>query len=112
MTPMSFIAGALATWRLAQLIVSESGPYEVVSRFRHWAGVRYDQYSRPYGTTELSKLIACVLCLSFWVGPVVALFVGARRVGVVITHGLAFSAVAILIHKWLDLQAQRLLRGL
>lgn len=101
----TFIAAALATWRLTRMIVSERGPYDLLGRFRFWAGVRYDMYSQPKGTTELSKMIVCPYCLSIWIGALIAIVTGSRKVWAVLTNGLAYSAVAVLITHWLENEA-------
>lgn len=87
----------LAVWRLTRLLYKESGPYDVLGRFRDWAGVRYDSYSNPYGKNELSKALICVYCLSVWVGLFIAV---VRRKSPV--HALAYSAGTILIERWLN----------
>lgn len=59
---------ALATWRLASLAASEDGPYRILARFRHWAGVRYDPQGGPFGNNEFAKMLACPYCNSVWIG--------------------------------------------
>ena len=58
---------ALATWRIASLLAIEDGPGQAFAKFRRDAGVRYDDYSQPYGTTELAKGILCIWCVSVWI---------------------------------------------
>ena len=81
----------LATWRLANLLhdQGEQGPFEILGRFRSWAGVRYDEYSEPYGVTEAGKALSCFYCTSVWVG----LVIGRGNP----VKALAYSAGAILV---------------
>jgi hypothetical protein len=53
---MDFIILALATWRLSNLLVNESGPYDVFERVRARVGVYYDDYGSPQGRNELVRV--------------------------------------------------------
>lgn len=75
MTPELLIIAALTVYRLTLLISKEAGPFDVLGRFRSWAGVTYDQYSNPISNGELSAAILCPYCLSVWVGLAVTLYV-------------------------------------
>ncbi len=60
---------AMATWRLTLMVINENGPYMIFSKFRTWAGVSVNIETGELNTpTNLSKLITCSFCLSFWVG--------------------------------------------
>ena len=72
----TLIIAALATYRLTLLLHKEAGPFDILGKFRSWAGVTYDQYSNPQSTSELSAAILCPYCLSVWVGIVVTLYLG------------------------------------
>ena len=73
---------ALATYRLTLLINKEAGPFDIFGKFRTWAGIRFDQYSVPYATGQLSEAIICPYCLSVWVGICVTLLTaGASYLG-------------------------------
>lgn len=90
---MSLLISILATWRLTHLINNEDGPFSILARFRHWAGVRFNAfYSTPYSNTELGKALICHWCLSVWIG--VGLAIIQRKP---IWYGLAYSAGAIAI---------------
>jgi len=58
----------LATWRLSSLLADEAGPWDMFSRLRVLAGVRYDDVGQPYGTNALARGVMCVWCVSVWVG--------------------------------------------
>ena len=80
-------AGALATWRVAHLLVREDGPGDVVVRVRerigeHWVG----------------DLLDCFNCTSVWVGAAIAPMATRRRPGIVVT-ALAMSGAACLLDQ-------------
>lgn len=66
----------LATWRIANLLVSEEGPAEIFVKLRHYFGVRKDDKDRTFveGDSEqrikfeVGKALTCIWCLSPWVG--------------------------------------------
>lgn len=51
MTPLYFIIGCLATYRLTVLFARDAGPFRVFSRLR-----------------SRSQLVACPYCVSIWLG--------------------------------------------
>ena len=79
--------GALATWRVAHLVVREDGPGDVVVKARerigqHWVG----------------ELLDCFNCTSVWVGAAIAPVVTRRRPGILLT-ALALSGAACLLDR-------------
>lgn len=66
LTPLDLIVLLLATYRLANMLVTEDGPKSFVARIRQIAGVG----KRP--EPLFGGVLGCVLCCSVWVG--VALF--------------------------------------
>jgi hypothetical protein len=97
-----------ATFRLSSLLIadnneSEHGPYEILDRFRHWAGVRFDAHSRPYGTNEFAEMLCCIYCTSFWIGLVVG--ISYLIMPVYTTYfclPLALSSGAIMVKRYAD----------
>lgn len=75
---------ALATWRLASLLIDEDGPSHIFERLRARAGV-YD----PGEVSGLATLFSCYWCLSVHAAAVLSFL--PRRVSLV----LAASAGAI-----------------
>lgn len=73
------IIAALATYRLTFMLNSESGPAQIFERLRVRVGVRYDEYTRPYGLNWVAEGFLCFFCLSVWIATVivVALVLGA-----------------------------------
>ena len=76
---VTFLILAGAVFRLSSLFVAqadepEHGPWEILDRFRYWAGVRFNAHSQPYGENEFAQMLCCIYCLSFWVGLIVGIF--------------------------------------
>ncbi len=84
--------GALATWRISRLVVSEDGPAQLVVRLR-----------RAVDATPLAGVMDCFACTSVWVGLGVsaALFGGRLPVRDVAVAGLALSGAALLAESLL-----------
>ena len=94
---LTLIVLTLATWRIASLLAIEDGPDQIFAKLRHWAGVRYDEHSQPYGETELAKGLLCLWCNSVWVGTLFTfLHLLAPGVAFVLAFPLALSAGAIM----------------
>lgn len=89
---------ALATWRISSILVHEAAPYELASRLRRAVGVRHDERGNVYADSELGKLFACIFCMSVWIGWGLALMVRPRKQFFI--RGLAYSAIAIMVDKW------------
>lgn len=97
---------ALATYRLTLLVSKEAGPFDLFGRFRTWAGVKFDEYSKPYATGQLSEMILCPNCTSVWIGIGFTILVGAAiylNLLTLITFlllPLAASGFAVFLFKW------------
>jgi hypothetical protein len=85
----------LATWRLASLLHSEEGPFEVFAQLRDVAGVRYDEHSKPVSDNQIGKMLSCFWCTSVWAAAIVGVLQGELNV----LHILSDSAGAILIEQ-------------
>ena len=83
-----FLLAALATWRLALLLVREDGPWRIFARLRN----RLD-------TSRLSQLLGCVKCVGMWVSIPFAFFVRGDWAELVVIW-LALAGVAALIDEW------------
>ena len=100
---MDLVVLILAAWRLTSLLSSEAGPFAILDRLRHAAGVRYDSDGIPFGLNELARGLVCPWCLSVWVGvgfglvwllwPSVTMFVALP---------LAISGGAVLVHTIIE----------
>lgn len=101
-----FVVAALATYRLTAMIHNETGPKDIFGRFRNWAGVKFDQYSNPYGTGWLSDGILCFYCLSVWIGFGVSVLIvltaiaGFPLIGSLLLFPFALSGLAVFLKKW------------
>lgn len=82
---MKLLVDAVATWRLASLMVYEDGPFEV---FTHLRSVR-----------ALSGITSCFWCASVWAGfAVVAMPLPLRG----LVRALALSGLAIGVQRVLS----------
>lgn len=97
---MDFLLMGLATWRLASLLIQEAGPWDIFVRLRHRVGVRYDEFSKPYGQNTLAALFTCMWCGSVWFGAAVAVaYLVLPSPTLIACLPLALSAVAILLTR-------------
>jgi len=93
---LTFLAISLATWRISNLLMFESGPFGILEYTRKVIGVK-EAYNPKIGWTSfISDLMACMYCFSVWVGVVLAISLGQP-----LLLGFAYSAVAILIEQHL-----------
>lgn len=97
----TFIVASLATYRLTLLISSEGGPYNILERFRYFIGVRFDAYSKPYGTNTWARGVLCPYCLSVWIAAVITgvLYLAPQFEPVVWVFAL--SGVVVALKKWM-----------
>jgi hypothetical protein len=93
-----FILG-LATLRLANMLsdVEQGGPWDMLTWFRIKSGVRFDQESKPYGTTSLARGILCPFCNSMWFGILFTIgYVLVPDATLFVALPFSLSAIAIL----------------
>jgi len=89
-----------AVFRIALMLTSEEGPWDILCRLRHLLGVRYDASSNPYGLNVVGKALCCLWCTSVWVGIGGALLVVfAPWPTMTLSLPFALSALAILLSK-------------
>lgn len=81
MSPLNLFILALATWRLAYLLAKETGPYQLITRFR----ARF-------------HLPDCIYCLSVWCAA--GLYLASLTPAVVLVYILAISGGAMLAHRY------------
>jgi len=97
---IEFAIMALATWRVAFLLVYEGGPFGAIRHVRQWLGIDHasDGQPIPYEGGGFGGLFACIWCMSFWQAiMVLVIWVYAPYVVV----GMALWAMASLIDWWL-----------
>lgn len=91
----------LATWNISSLLVREDGPWHILSRLRHLAGVRYTPEQEVYGETHFAELFTCVWCMSRWVALALGiLFFFFPVPTAYICIILSLSTIAILVDRW------------
>lgn len=103
MKPFRFLLYALATWRIANMLVAEDGPSHVFYRLRYRLGVRcidskcYERYADP-PDRFLPSLFLCIWCMSVWIAGMWLLAAAVWRKGTDFLATLsALSAVACLL---------------
>lgn len=85
---LRFVLAALATWRIAFLLVREDGPWGSMANLRR------------IGRTGLAgHMLACVKCAGMWVSIPFAFFVLDNLAEFVVVW-LALSGVTALIDEW------------
>ncbi len=85
---LRFLIAALATWRVAFLLVREEGPSGICAALRQSAGAGF------YG-----QILSCVKCTGMWVALPFAMFVGGTW-GELLVTWLALAGVVALIDEW------------
>ena len=60
---------SLATWRIANMLVNERGPFELFVRIREIANIQHDEDGFPMIIPDnlLAGILSCVWCCSIWV---------------------------------------------
>ena len=61
---MRWLLAALATYRLAELVALDEGPFRFFARIRAWAGCHPSDLIRE----NLGELLHCPYCLGVWFG--------------------------------------------
>lgn len=87
-TVFRFLIAALATWRLAFLLVRERGPWDILVRAR-----------RIVGGGMAGELVQCVKCVGLWIAIPFAFFVRGDWAELVVIW-LALAGVTALIDEW------------
>jgi len=105
------ILNSLATWRLTQMLNSETGergPFAILDRAREYVQDKkfeisrdaIHQYERARDIPEysfwgeLSEALYCKFCLSVWIGITIALVTRQN-----ILYGFAYSAASLLFGR-------------
>lgn len=87
MTAQALIGATLAVYAVAFMIARLDGPFGVFT----WLRERID----PTQGTWLGRGWNCPVCLSFWVGGIVSLIIGASWL-----EWLAMIGAIVMINKW------------
>jgi len=92
----------LASWRLTRLLVAtngEGGPWDILNKFRHRIGVRFDERSNAYGKNMFAEMFTCVYCLGFWVSLAVFL-ISLVPYGYYVLMPFAIAGGALVVRKF------------
>lgn len=96
---------ALATWRIAHMLVKEDGPLDIFYKLHVAVGIVYKEDGEVdeerSSKSFLSTVLQCVYCTSVWVGLFFTLL-GAISIHLAYWVALpfCFSAAAVLLEMW------------
>lgn len=61
------LATILAVYAVSHILVFEHGPSNILTKFRNFVGVRYDNSTgQRYGINTFGDLLNCQICTSTW----------------------------------------------
>lgn len=99
---IDYVIAALAVWRLAVLLVEESGPWRMFVEVRYWMGITETlDGTRISNGSVTAEAFQCVRCLSFWLACVatVVLWPDDWRTWAMLPPALSGAAVAIEVFR-------------
>lgn len=103
MTLLQFLILSLATYRISNLLIDESGPFELLDIFRYKIGVRHNDKNIPYGLNQFAELFTCIYCLSIWIGVVITVsYTIIPEYTSWLCLPFALSSIAIGLHKYAE----------
>lgn len=99
------VIGSCLTFQFTQWLVDLDGPFNIFARLRRLTGIHWDEWSRKViPDNPLAKLLSCHKCTSVWIGWLVALLLRPSNFPLalenILTYGLAFSTISIMIYSW------------
>ena len=99
MSDMAYlIAVLLAVYGVSHILVWEDGPFDILSKLRYFAGVRYSGENR-YSKNGIGGAFNCQICMSVWVAFPIAWLCSLHTV---IAYGLAAVGFVCLIFDFID----------
>ena len=87
---MSLLIAILVCYGMTNIIVNGS----IFESFRNWIASKADKWIFE----KLYQLVSCMMCMGFWVGAVVGVFLGPFIWWNVLFHGCIYSGSTWLIH--------------
>jgi hypothetical protein len=90
---LSLLEAALASWRLAHMLVIEKGPADIFARFRVWSGIEYGTSGAVLSYPDWNPL-HCLYCTSMYTS--IAVLMVPKRLAH-LRRALAVSGLVILI---------------
>lgn len=87
MTMQALIVATLAVYAVAFMIARLDGPFGVFTWLR--------EHIDPAQNTWLGRGWNCPVCLSFWIGAIVSMIIGASWI-----EWLAMIGAIVMINKW------------
>lgn len=106
MNPEHLFVLSLATWRIANLLVNEEGPFEMFDQVRAWFDIRFDAETKEFyleKPNEIGKMLLCIMCTSIWVAAALTIFyLLAPLLTFWVCVWLSLSAVTCVINRWVE----------
>lgn len=100
-----FLIYILAVWRISNLFVNESGPFDMFLRIRKLTGIVHDSQKRPVEIPDnvFAGVLSCVWCFSIWVAffMTILIFVSPTA-SLIFELPFALSAGAIWVNKVME----------
>jgi Protein of unknown function (DUF1360) len=93
---ISLLVAAIATWRVTNMLVYETGPWFIFTKIRAKTGILHDEDGHPIGW-PIGNMLKCFYCTSVWVAIVIYLWAPVQVQAI-----LAISGVAIYAHERLS----------
>jgi hypothetical protein len=97
-----FVIAVFAIWRIASFVYDPQvgGPWDVLHKFRHKIGMRYDETSNLVGDNVVAQGLTCSICAPIWLGAVwAALYSLFPRATTTLLKPFAIGALSSLIEK-------------
>ena len=69
MTLINFIIIAFSSFCLSQFVANDawSGPFNLLHKFRHLIGARYNETSQLVGNNVVAEALLCWVCSPIWI---------------------------------------------
>jgi hypothetical protein len=92
LSAIELIVYALASWRMAYMLVNEAGPFMMFTQIRKVTGIQHDNAGKPIAWPDVN-LLSCIYCTSMWTA-LFSLIIPRWLVNI-----LAISGLAILVES-------------
>ena len=97
MSLTNVIIYGMAVWRMASMLVNETGPWNMFLKLRYWAGIEHEGMIPD---NFFGGVLSCVWCTSIWIAFFFTVFLLlSPKWSLVLAVSLSFSTVAIIIDK-------------
>lgn len=106
MNPEHLFVLALATWRLSNLLVNESGPFDLFDRLRAAFAIRFNMMTQEFYLERenfIGQMLLCIMCTSIWVaGGFVLAYALLPTATYWVAVWLSLSTVTCVLDRWVE----------